>query len=573
MALRPPQSQPGGAPAALEPTPTPSRWDRVLLAGLLVWTFLGLVFPLFDTDFWWHLKTGELILARGTIPQVDWYTFTEVETPWIDLHWGFQILITGVYRAGGVNLVILFKAAVMTAAVAIGWQATGRSLPGWVKVLLWLPAAICITGRGYERPEMLSLLFLAVWLLVAFQVELRPRLIWLLPGVQLVWTNCHALFVLGLVIGACYVVDLLLREWAQGRWGLERPAEHPSPRAIILTGALVFLACFANPYFEEGALFPLTLFRKFSVDQEFYSRNIGDFEQPIQFIRRAGIWNIYLLSQSLLWLLTCGSFLWRYVACRRWSALRIGLFAAFSFLAWKATRNTNIFALVSAVVLCANVADALGSRAAGRWPLRRQARASLGVATGLVGLIVLVVTGVWNRWGDGNKPFGLGEAEHWFIHDAAKFAGQAGFPRRAFVAHIGQAAVYTYHNGPERLVFMDPRLEVCSRGTFESFLEILKRMAMGDLGWQEPFNQSESGLPVVILDSRMSRGAINGMLNNPGWRLVFADPSAAVFLDHLTAQKFDLPAVDPTPLMYPPGMIPHRFDGSELRPSDSRGVP
>src|SRR5579859_2696768 len=108
-------------------------WNKVLLGGLLLWTFLSLCFPLMDTDFWWHLKTGDWILHEGKIPQVDLYTFTEVGKPWIDLHWGFQVLISLLYRAGGVNLVILAKAAVITAAVAVAWCAGGRALPAWKK--------------------------------------------------------------------------------------------------------------------------------------------------------------------------------------------------------------------------------------------------------------------------------------------------------------------------------------------------------------------------------------------------------------------------------------------------------
>ncbi len=39
--------------------------------------------------------------------------------------------------------------------------------------------------------------------------------------------------------------------------------------------------------------------------------------------------------------------------------MRVLLFAGFSHLAWKATRNTNIFAIVSVVVACENLAEAV----------------------------------------------------------------------------------------------------------------------------------------------------------------------------------------------------------------------
>lgn len=531
------------------------RWNRGLFAGLLVCTFVSLVFPLFDTDFWWHLKTGEMILESGQVPQKDWFTFTDNDKPWIDLHWGFQVLITLLYRLGGSDLVVLTKAATITAAVGIAWQASGRALPAWLKAPLWFLPVVAISGRGYERPEMLSQLYLATWLFVAFQAHMRPKLVWLLPVVQLVWVNSHALFVLGLVVGALFVVDWLARNMAQGRFRLEPAPAAPDARTLIRVGGLVALACFASPYFEEGALFPLTLYRKFNVEQAFYSVNIGEFQQPIQYVRRYGFRNIYLLAEIGVWLLTCASFVWVMLRHRRWSLLRLGLFAAFSHLAWEMTRNTNIFSLVSGAVMCANIGDALPAGGRGLAP-RAQWWLNRSVAAGLACFVALVVSGQWNVWSEGTKPFALGESEDWFIHNAAKFAGQPGFPDRAFVANNGQAAVYLYHNGPERLVFMDGRLEVCTMQTFQIFNQILRAMAVGDPSWQKVFDLAEKDLPVVILDSRGSRSAINGMLNTPGWRLVFADRSAAVFLDNVLAEKLNLPRVDPEPLKYPPGTKP-----------------
>jgi hypothetical protein len=520
-----------------------SRADALIFAGFLLWTFVSLVYPLIDTDFWWHLKTGELMLQGNAPPQVDLYTFMDADKPWIDLHWGFQLLIALLHRAGGVNLVILTKAGVITAAVAIAWRGSGRGLPGWSKALLWTLPVIAISGRGYERPEMLSQLFLSLWLFVAFQVEARPRLVWLLPVVQLLWVNCHALFVLGLVVGGAYSADRVARNLAKGQWGLAPPAHVPGGSTLIRAGGLVALACFASPYFEEGALFPLTLYRKFTVEQAFYSVNVGEFQQPIRFVMKYGLTNIYVIAEAAIFLMTAASFFGLAARRREWSVLRLALFAAYSHLAWEASRNTNIFALVSGVVLCANVEDFFAARSRQRSPVLH-ARLSFAGGLGIACLILLVVTGQWNRWGEGNKPFALGESKDWFIHGPARFAGQPGFPNRAFVANNGQAAVYSYHNYPPRTVFMDGRLEVCTLQTFKLYNEILGRMAVGDPGWQLLFDQSAAARPAVLLDSRTSLIPLVGMMQTPGWRMVYADRSGAVFLDNVTADRLHLEKAD-----------------------------
>lgn len=541
-------------------TPTPKLasnladgrlWNRVLFGCVLAWAFLAMCFPLSDTDFWWHLKTGEWILAGNGIPSVDLYTFTDFDKPWIDLHWGFQVIIALVYRLGSVPLVTLFKAAVMTVCIAIAWLAGGCHLASWKKAAIWLLPLICITGRANERPEMLTMVFLATWLLIASRAEQEPKWIRWLPLVQLIWVNCHALFVLGLVVGLCYGIDATVRQVAKGRFGLPVPGDRLSLKNLWLFGLLSLVACFLNPYFEQGVLFPLVLYRKFSVEKAFYSQNIGEFQPPINFVLANGLTNLYVIAEFGAWLVAAFSFVWLLATQRRWSLFRLMLFAGFSHLAWQASRNTNIFALVSGFVACENFGNGLRSSAESSEANSVEFGFTRRAIAGYVILCLAVVTGVWNLIGEKNKPFALGEARNWFIHDAAKFAAQPGFPDRAFVANIGQADVYVYHNGPDRKVFMDARLEVCTQQTFELFNNTLIAMANRSDSWESLFSGGE--LPVVILDSRGARPSINGLATNPRWRMVFADPTAAVFLPTALADQLQLPLADPTPLFYPDG--------------------
>jgi hypothetical protein len=168
----------------------------------------------------------------------------------------------------------------------------------------------------------------------------------------------------------------------------------------------------------------------------------------------------------------------------------------------------------------------------------------------------LTVTGFWGRWAGEKKLFGLGEAEWWFGHDAMKFAGESGLPDRAIIAHIGLAATYEFHNGPERKVLLDPRLEVSNQETMLLQENILSQLAGGDRSWEVLMRDKQGRLPVVILDSRGSRPVIMGMLFfQPNWRLVYVDPSAAVFLTNRQADDLNLPAVDASPLNETPGLI------------------
>lgn len=564
------------AVAVREPVQLRVIIPRLVAPLALVATFVLCVFPMSDHDIWWHLKTGQLIWERGEVPQTDWYLFTDSNRPWIDLHWGFQLLAALVYGLGGANLLILTKAAVNTAAVGMGWFAVPGRYPDWLRAIVWIPAIICITGRAYERPEMMSLLFLASWFWIAFRVERQPRLIWILPVIQVVWINLHALFILGLVIGGCFVVDYAIRLAASGRFGLRTVPAALKPRLVFGAGTCCALAALVNPYFVAGALFPLELYRKFSVDQEFYSTRIGEFQDPLEFFELVGFGNLYLSSELLLGVMGLVSFVAAMMVTGRWSPFRVLVFLAFGNLALEASRNVNIFAITAAIVTAANVSDLWlawtsqsgldktlpksRARPVSRNPepgSRDEApslRAGLDALTCGVMLVWIgvTVTGAWGRFAGEGKVFGLGERPWWFGHEAVQFAGQERFPKRAIISHIGLAATYEYHNAPTHKVLLDPRLEVSTIKTYQLQDTILELMVRANPVWEQLARDESGNLPVVILDSRNSRLAINGMFQMPGWRLVHADPAAAVFLSDELADSLNLAPADYTPLLQPP---------------------
>ena len=73
--------------------------DACLIFLFLTLTFLLGVFPLKDADFYWHLRTGDLIRQTGQIPRTDIFTFTASPgTSWIDLVWLFQVAVSWIYE-------------------------------------------------------------------------------------------------------------------------------------------------------------------------------------------------------------------------------------------------------------------------------------------------------------------------------------------------------------------------------------------------------------------------------------------------------------------------------------------
>jgi tetratricopeptide (TPR) repeat protein len=283
--------------AAPEGRPAPPRRvaDRPpagagLADGFLILLFLGLtfllgVFPLKDTDFYWHLRTGDLIRQTGEIPRTDPYTFTRERQPWIDLHWVFQVAISWVHERGGIVGLNLTKCVVTCVAVLLLITARRRDWPVWVMLLAWLPALLMLGGRMYVRPETLTLLYLAIFLAVVSRWDRHPALAMVLPPVQVAWGNTQGLFVLGPIIVGCGLIGALLRP------GALSPQRRRAWRWLGAGSAATLAACLVNPYGITGALYPIQLAGTMSNP---VFRSIGELTPIPDFIKQAGLWNLPL---------------------------------------------------------------------------------------------------------------------------------------------------------------------------------------------------------------------------------------------------------------------------------------
>src|SRR5439155_24098982 len=94
---------------------TGESWgDRALFAGLLLLLALAAsLTPIRNYDFWWHLKTGELILEQGAVPRADPFSFTAGSAPWVDHEWLSQVLMHAGYVAVGPPGLVVLKAVLV----------------------------------------------------------------------------------------------------------------------------------------------------------------------------------------------------------------------------------------------------------------------------------------------------------------------------------------------------------------------------------------------------------------------------------------------------------------------------
>jgi hypothetical protein len=156
-----------------------------------------------------------------------------------------------------------------------------------VAAACWIVPLVLLGYRLDPRPEVFSLLFLAVFLAILELARRRPAVVWALPAIQVLWVNMHGLFVLGPAVYALFLVgQMASRRLAS----IDEPGQPPLPAArrhYWGAFAAVLAGCLMNPYGLSGALLPLELFPKISNPANDYKTYIDEFFSPLDYARRS----------------------------------------------------------------------------------------------------------------------------------------------------------------------------------------------------------------------------------------------------------------------------------------------
>jgi hypothetical protein len=185
-----------------------------LIVAIVV--FLFSFFKIADLDFWWHLKTGQIILQQKQFQYQEIYSFTSAGRPYVDHEWLFQVFQYLAYAAGGAIGVILLKCALLILIyLLITNFLIKKGLSLWIVFSLILLSIAAGRTRFIERPEIFTELFLVIsYLCIESYLSTKnwKRLLLLIPF-YLLWANIHAAVILGLVLQSIVVVGLILEKF------------------------------------------------------------------------------------------------------------------------------------------------------------------------------------------------------------------------------------------------------------------------------------------------------------------------------------------------------------------------
>src|SRR5712691_11791777 len=94
---------------------------------LLVFIFMLVIFaasarPITDSDFWWHLKTGQYLVETKNIPHTDIFSSERLGREWVTHEWLSEIFLYSIYRALGYGGLVVAFSLIITGAFWIAYR-------------------------------------------------------------------------------------------------------------------------------------------------------------------------------------------------------------------------------------------------------------------------------------------------------------------------------------------------------------------------------------------------------------------------------------------------------------------
>lgn len=472
-------------------------WLRRAIAVLAALVLLGVFSKeITDSDFWWHLRSGQYISDTHKLPDPDPFSYTtamshsayagEETTRHFNLthEWLAQVLLYGIYRTGGFAAIVLSRAILLTLFCALAGWVVYRRTGGFYRAVAAALAAACVLHPFVaDRPFLFTFVFLAAT--VAILETRKSKLLWLLPPILLIWANCHGGFILGwAVLGAWSLEALILRS--------------PDRVRLWTVSAVSVLISGFNP--NGFRIVPVML----SYHNSSLTAAIAEWKPPALWPPTAFSTLLILAAAFLVWA-------WRRVRLSDWL-----LFAAFAAAGLAAGRNTFLVGFMAPILIATYVP----------WKRVIPVIAEFAAAALLLGASVFILLQA--------SSFQLRAAAWEFPEGAADFL---------LSRHITARIFNTYEYGgyliwklwPQQRVFIDGR--ALSEAIVPDYNRLLYTPDETGAGPQEILDRY--GIEVLVMNSfEHATGAMYVLAatlseseQNP-WQVVYADAQATVLMHH-----------------------------------------
>ncbi len=463
------------------------------------------------SDFWWHLRQGQLIWSEGRVRTGDLFSFTTPGAFAPTIQWLGDLYLYACYTLGGLELVILADALVLALTAWLTLRAAREAGAGPRLAGLVTAAAVyvCVLPNGDARPQLLGFPIFALWSLWLLRHRRgKPAPLWLIFPTAILWINVNGT----MAMGGLLLAGTLAGEWLAGRLGGRLGPGLPLGRlrAPALALASLPLAVLVNPWGPD--LYRYLAFYAYDATARQY---ISEW-RPLTTDSPMGIafYAFLLLGVGVLALTP-----------RRANLGDILLFLGFGALAIQSGRNLVWFGIVAAP-LVAGSAQSL----AGLWPQPADSGERPALNYALAGcLVVLGLLGL--PWWRGSLPLPAGQRSLYgpdtpvaaVAYAAEHYAGERFFHPYAYGGYIIWAA---YGSLP---VFIDGRYNhYVPAGVMDEYL----RVSRGD-DWETILEKYGIDHVLVTKDSGEDspmKPLLKELRRSPDWQQTYEDEHSFIFV-------------------------------------------
>jgi hypothetical protein len=475
---------------------------QIFFSIVVIGLFLCTLRPIVDPDFWWHLRTGQLIVQTRSIPHADPFSFTKAGGAWITHEWLSEVLIYGLFRLGGYGLLIFIFSIIITGAFLLAYlRCPQEALPSVAGLILLLGAFASAPLWGV-RPQMISLCITSLFLFLLDRYRRNGKVKFLipLPLITLIWVNLHAGYFLGLALIGIFIVGCLMEMLLAVFHKVENTAGIPTPKSIMtLCGCLgaCILAALANPNGIHIIIYPFQTLTSPSMQQFIQEWFSPDFHQVI----------LQPFAWFILALIGMGM-----INKKSITPTYILLTLVFGYAALRSVRNIPLFAIIAIPVLAEQVGSLL------RIPSEQRAPTRLVRLTGpiLLACLVLVtslrfVQVVQEQPKAEAKSFPKAAVD-WMIENK---------PKGKIFNTYNWGGYLIWRIYPKYRVYIDGRADVYG----DEFLFDYASIYRAEPGWDEKLNKQAIQTILVESDSPLA----HMLCQLPSWKIVFQDKLSIIF--------------------------------------------
>ncbi|MGA8889947.1 MAG: hypothetical protein WB493_00165 [Anaeromyxobacteraceae bacterium] len=192
--------------------------EGILLTVVVLFSILAFLPPIEDPDFWWHLRTGDLISASGGLPAHDPFSFASKGAPPVragfilSSYWLAQLSYHLLFALGGAWGVVAGRAILLSLTFGTGYVRMRRFGVDRILAAVLLAGSVAMYSSLYfgDRPQVYSFLGagLLAWWMDRIRSGREPSAL-ILP-LMAIWSNLHGGFVIGDLLLVAFAVGALV---------------------------------------------------------------------------------------------------------------------------------------------------------------------------------------------------------------------------------------------------------------------------------------------------------------------------------------------------------------------------